>query len=82
MIKTKAQAKRIAKEWQEYYVEFYKHWGDKVETIVNGSSIEIKDKAQAGVYYYADSVAEFCAGRHLSWYIDTDKDGYLLARIY
>lgn len=80
MIKTKAQAKRIAKEWQEIFVDFYK-W-QKVETSVNGTDVEIKDKSDKGIFIYADSVAEFCIGRRLHWYIDTDDEGYIIARIY
>lgn len=80
MIKTKAQAKKVAKEWQEVFVDFYK-WKD-LETSVCGTGVEIKDKSDKGIFMYADNVAEFCIGRRLHWYITTDDEGYLLARIY
>lgn len=80
MIKTKAQAKKIAKEWQTLFVDFY-NWKD-LETSVCGTDVEIKDKSGKGIFMIADSVAEFCIGRRLHWYIDTDDEGYLLARIY
>lgn len=80
MIKTKAQAKKVAKEWQTLFVDFY-NWNDDVETSVDDDAVIIKEK-NAGVFYRADSVAEFCKGRRLDWYITTDDKGYLYARIY
>lgn len=80
MIKTKAQAKKVAKEWQEIFVDFYE-WKD-LETSVIERSVEIKDKSDKGIFIYADIVAEFCIGRRLHWYIDTDDEGYIIARIY
>ena len=67
-MKTKAEAKRVAKMFQERYLDFFTHWQEEMVVSVIGDDVEIKS-LEKGVFHNIDMVATFLNGMRVSWYV-------------
>lgn len=73
-------ARKLAKEWNETFVEFYGK-ESKYITTADDYGIQVK-QTNKGIFNDGDLIHDFAKGHRLNYYFDVDDNGLISARMF